>query len=65
MRTKWKRPSAFVDILVNNAGIVNSSPFLEKPDEVIEKNIGVNLLAHFWTMKAFLPGMVRGARDIS
>ncbi|NPV60526.1 MAG: SDR family oxidoreductase [Actinobacteria bacterium] len=48
-----------VDILVNNAGIVNSSPFLEKPDEVIEKTVGVNLLAHFWTMKAFIPGMVR------
>lgn len=48
-----------VDILVNNAGIVNSSPFLEKPDEVIEKTVRVNLMAHFWTMKAFLPGMVR------
>ena len=48
-----------VDILVNNAGIVNSGPFLEKPDEVVERTVGVNLLAHFWTMKAFLPGMVR------
>jgi all-trans-retinol dehydrogenase (NAD+) len=47
-----------IDILVNNAGVVKSDPFLEKPDEVIERTVAVNLLAHFWTMKAFLPGMV-------
>ncbi len=47
-----------IDILVNNAGVVRSNPFLEKPDEVIERTIGVNLMAMFWTMKAFLPGMV-------
>jgi len=47
-----------IDILVNNAGVVKSDPFLEKPDEVIERTVAVNLLAHFWTMKAFLPAMV-------
>jgi len=47
-----------IDILVNNAGVVKSNPFMEKPDEIIERTVAVNLLAHFWTMKAFLPGMV-------
>lgn len=47
-----------IDILVNNAGVVRSDPFLEKPDDAIERTVAVNLLAHFWTMKAFLPGMV-------
>ncbi|MHB8897017.1 MAG: SDR family oxidoreductase [Candidatus Geothermincolia bacterium] len=47
-----------VDLLVNNAGIVKAHVLMEKPDELIEKNIGVNLLAHFWTMKAFLPDMM-------
>ena len=47
-----------VDILVNNAGIVKSDLLVEKPDEAIERTVAVNLLAHFWTMKAFLPGMV-------
>lgn len=47
-----------VDILVNNAGIVRSDPFLEKPDDSIERTVAVNLLAYFWTMKAFLPDMV-------
>lgn len=47
------------DILVNNAGIVKSGRFLDKPDDVIERVIAVNLMAHFWTMKAFLPAMVK------
>jgi len=53
-----QREFGAIDILVNNAGIVKSNPFLEKPDEVIEHTVAVNLMAHFWTMKAFLPGMV-------
>ncbi len=47
-----------VDVLVNNAGVVNSSPILEKSDVLIEKTVAVNLLAHFWTIKAFLLGMI-------
>ena len=47
-----------LDILVNNAGIVSANPFLEKPDELIERTMNVNIMAHFWTMKAFLPDMV-------
>lgn len=55
---KVEKEFGVIDILVNNAGVVKSNPFLDKPDEVIEKTIAVNLLAHFWTMKAFLPGMI-------
>ncbi len=47
-----------VDILVNNAGIIFSGPFLETPDEQINKTIDVDLKAIFWTMKAFLPRML-------
>lgn len=50
-----------VDILVNNAGIVSGKTLLETADEKIEKTFQVNVLAHFWTVKAFLPGMI--ARD--
>jgi len=55
---KVEKEFGVIDILVNNAGVVKSNPFLDKPDEVIEKTVAVNLLAHFWTMKAFLPGMI-------
>ena len=53
-----RREFGAIDILVNNAGVVRSHPFLEKPVESIERTIAVNLTAQFWTMKAFLPGMV-------
>jgi all-trans-retinol dehydrogenase (NAD+) len=47
-----------VDILVNNAGIVSGRTLLETPDEKIEKTMQVNVLALFWTTKAFLPSML-------
>lgn len=47
-----------VDILVNNAGVVSGRPFLELPDEAIERTFQVNTLALFWTAKAFLPAMI-------
>jgi len=47
-----------VDILVNNAGIVSGKNLLETSDEKIEKTFQVNVLAHFWTVKAFLPAMI-------
>jgi all-trans-retinol dehydrogenase (NAD+) len=47
-----------VDILVNNAGIVSGKPFLECSDSEIERSLAVNLTAHIWTIRAFLPGMI-------
>ncbi|XP_033726973.1 epidermal retinol dehydrogenase 2-like [Pecten maximus] len=47
-----------VDILVNNAGMVTGKKFLEISDNMIQKTFEVNTLAHFWTCKAFLPGMI-------
>jgi all-trans-retinol dehydrogenase (NAD+) len=47
------------DILINNAGIVSGKPMLETPDDLIEKTMRVNVLALFWTAKAFLPAMIR------
>jgi all-trans-retinol dehydrogenase (NAD+) len=48
-----------VDIIINNAAVVSGRPFLECSDEQLERTVGVNLLAHFWTVKAFLPDMVQ------
>ncbi|GFR75629.1 epidermal retinol dehydrogenase 2-like [Elysia marginata] len=48
-----------VDILVNNAGIVTGKPFLDSPDSLNVKTMEVNTMAHFWTVKAFVPQMLQ------
>jgi all-trans-retinol dehydrogenase (NAD+) len=51
-----------VDILINNAGVVSGRGVLEVPDESVERTFAVNTLALFWTVKAFLPGMIERKR---
>ena len=51
-----------VDILINNAGIVTGKPLLECSDAAIERTFKVNTLALFWTVRAFLPGMLAAGR---
>ncbi|KFP28466.1 Epidermal retinol dehydrogenase 2, partial [Colius striatus] len=53
-----KKEVGDVSILVNNAGIVTGKMFMDAPDSLMEKNMEVNTMAHFWTYKAFLPAMM-------
>lgn len=46
-------------ILVNNAGIVQGKLLLDLDPKDIERTFGTNTLASFWTLKAFLPGMIK------
>ncbi|XP_051878967.1 epidermal retinol dehydrogenase 2 [Pristis pectinata] len=55
---KVKREVGDVSILINNAGVVTGRKFIDSPDELLEKTMAVNVLAHFWTYKAFLPAMI-------
>ncbi|KAI0467256.1 NAD(P)-binding protein [Xylaria cf. heliscus] len=45
-------------ILINNAGIVRSTTILDEPEDHLRRIIGVNLVAHWLTAKAFLPHML-------
>ncbi|KAG7312159.1 hypothetical protein JYU34_001620 [Plutella xylostella] len=47
-----------VSLLINNAGVVSGQYLLDTPDHLIQRTFDVNVLAHFWTVKAFLPIMV-------
>ncbi|XP_043480933.1 short-chain dehydrogenase/reductase family 16C member 6-like [Leptopilina heterotoma] len=47
-----------VSILINNAGIVTGQKFLDTPDKMIIRTMDVNIMSHFWTVKAFLPEML-------
>uniref|UniRef100_A0AAG5DE78 Ketoreductase domain-containing protein n=1 Tax=Anopheles atroparvus TaxID=41427 RepID=A0AAG5DE78_ANOAO len=48
-----------VTLLFNNAGVVSGRALLDTPDHLIERSFDVNVLAHFWTTKAFLPAMLK------
>ncbi|XP_069670584.1 short-chain dehydrogenase/reductase family 16C member 6-like isoform X2 [Periplaneta americana] len=45
-----------VDILVNNARVM---PTLQAPPSEVVDDVNLHLLSHFWTLLAFLPGMVQ------
>jgi short-subunit dehydrogenase len=51
-----------VDVLINNAGVISGKPLLECSDEQIQRTMDVNTMAHFWTVRAFLPDMIRASR---
>lgn len=56
---KVKTEIGDVSILINNAGVVYTSDLFATQDPQIEKTFEVNILAHFWTTKAFLPAMMK------
>nr|XP_056711784.1 estradiol 17-beta-dehydrogenase 11-like [Euleptes europaea] len=56
---KVKRDVGDVSILVNNAGVVAAADLLSTQDNLIQKTFEVNILAHHWTTKAFLPAMMK------
>ncbi|XP_078250676.1 estradiol 17-beta-dehydrogenase 11 isoform X2 [Pogona vitticeps] len=56
---KVKRDIGDVSILVNNAGVVTTADLLSTQDKQIEKTFEVNILAHYWTTKMFLPAMMK------
>lgn len=48
-----------MDIVINNAGMVSGSKFLDTPDFQHELTFQVNTLAPMFTIKAFLPEMLK------
>ncbi|KAH7878060.1 uncharacterized protein C8R40DRAFT_1225046 [Lentinula edodes] len=46
-------------VLVNNAGVVQGKLVTDLSAADVQQTIGVNTLAHFWTLKAFLPNMIK------
>lgn len=45
------------DVVVLNAGVVSGKTLLDVSDKMAELTFNVNAVAHFWFVKAFLPGM--------
>ena len=55
IRTHLGSPS----ILINNDEIMYAKPFLDLTPENIEKTFKVNVISHFYTIKEFLPNMIK------
>ncbi|XP_053998642.1 short-chain dehydrogenase/reductase family 16C member 6-like isoform X1 [Hylaeus anthracinus] len=55
---KIRKDIGNVTILINNAGIMPCRAFLEHSPEEIRRIFDVNVLAHCWTVQAFLPSMI-------
>ncbi|KAF7405598.1 hypothetical protein HZH68_004967 [Vespula germanica] len=47
-----------ITILINNAGVINIRKFWETPYNLLTHTMNVNIMSHFWTVKAFLPGII-------
>jgi len=56
--TKVRRDMGDVKILINNAGIMHVKSLLTLSEKDIRRTMEVNLIAHFWTIKEFLPAML-------
>lgn len=48
-----------ITILVNNAGIVQGKSFLDANEGMMRKVMEVNTLSHLWTIREFLPDMIK------
>ncbi|KAL0821846.1 hypothetical protein ABMA28_005253 [Loxostege sticticalis] len=59
---KVKKEVGKVDVLINNAGTVFGDTILELTDSAIETTYKVNILSHYWTVKAFLPDMIKSGK---
>lgn len=57
--TRIRRDLGEVDILFNNAGVMAGKPLLQLDERQIRRTFDVNVLAHFWTLKEFLPSMLQ------
>ncbi|XP_064005623.1 estradiol 17-beta-dehydrogenase 11-like [Pogoniulus pusillus] len=55
---KVKKELGDVSILVNNAGVITTADLLSTQDHQIQRMFEVNILAHMWTTRAFLPAMM-------
>jgi len=52
---------AAIGLLVNNAGIAARGSFLDIDAELVERVTDVNYLGGVWCLRAFAPGLLRGA----
>nr|XP_012215645.1 PREDICTED: short-chain dehydrogenase/reductase family 16C member 6-like [Linepithema humile] len=58
MAEKVRTEVGDVTILINNAGLGIVKTLLNYSDDEITRTINVNVIAHYWMLRAFLPSMI-------
>nr|XP_050860194.1 estradiol 17-beta-dehydrogenase 11-like isoform X2 [Vespula vulgaris] len=48
-----------INILINNAGVINIGIFWKTSDDLLSRVMEVNIMSQMWTVKAFLPAMIK------
>jgi NAD(P)-dependent dehydrogenase (short-subunit alcohol dehydrogenase family) len=54
-----------IELLVCNAGVAGRAGYLDATPELIESLMRTNYLGSVWTVRAFLPGLGRGAHVVN
>jgi all-trans-retinol dehydrogenase (NAD+) len=49
-------------ILVNNAGVAYRHTVLDASEKALRQLFDVNIVAHYWTLQAFLPSMIKNKK---
>lgn len=62
MDTLTSGDERYISVLVNNAGIYHGLYLQDLADDQIERIFKINIMAHFWTVRAFLPKMIEHQR---
>jgi all-trans-retinol dehydrogenase (NAD+) len=56
---KIRREFGHPTVLINNAGIVSGKTILDVSHNHLKRMFDVNILAHYWLVKEFLPAMIK------
>jgi len=58
LAAKVRKEHGEARILVNNAGVAFDSEVIEASERDVRKIFDVNIISHYWTLAAWLPGML-------
>ena len=59
---KCREAFGYISILINNAGIVSGKTTMELSEPMIERTIAVNTTSHLYTIREFMPDMIKNKR---
>jgi len=59
LAARVKQERGTPSILINNAGILYTHSIIDASESAIKRQYDVNIISQYWTLQAFLPGMIK------